>query len=99
MKKELLVLTATLALVSSLSASVHNSSTTLYARSLSAISIHSQQIAREVEPGDNRGKDRKGLDDPKGHKFSQQIAREAEPGDNRGKDRKGLDDPKGHKLV
>ena len=98
MKKELLALTASLALVSSLSASVHNNSTTHYVRSLSDIRIHSQQIAREAEPGDNRGKDRKD-NDGKGHKFSQQIAREAQPGDDRGKNRKGLDDPKGHKLV
>ena len=98
MKKELLALTASLALVSSLSASVQNHSTTHYARSLSDNSIHSQQLAREAEPGDDRGRNRNGLDDPKGHKFAPQIAREAEPGDNRGKDLKDADG-KGHKLV
>jgi hypothetical protein len=65
-KKEVLALTASLALGSSLSASVHNNSIT---RSLSHINIHTQQMARQAEPGDNRGKDRKGLDDPKGHKL------------------------------
>ena len=97
MKKKLLALTASLALTSSLSATVHNNLSNHYVRSLS--DIHSQQIAREAQPGDDRGKNRKGLDDPRGHKFSQQIAREAQPGDDRGKNRKGLDDPKGHKLV
>jgi hypothetical protein len=50
-----------MALVSSLSASVHNNSAALgRAGSRSEMSIHSQQIAREAEPGDNRGKDRTG---------------------------------------
>jgi len=96
-KKELLALTTSVALVSWLSATVHNNSTTHHVRSLSEKRTHSQQTAREAKPGDNHGKGRNDIDS-KGHKFSQQTAREAEPGDNRGKDRNDVDG-KGHRLV
>jgi hypothetical protein len=62
-------------------------------------------IAREKEPGDDRGKHRRHDDkgkDGKNHKAFQTIARDREPGDDRGKDRRHDDkgkDGKGHKLV
>ena len=100
MKKELLVLTASLALVGSMSASV-NHSTTKHTPELSRTSSSLSLVAREKEPGDDRGKHkRRGLDDPKGHKLAPQVAREKEPGDDRGKHgRRGLDDPQGHKFT
>ena len=62
-------------------------------------------IAREKEPGDDRGRDRRHDDkgkDGKNHKAFQTVAREKEPADDRGKDRRHDDkgkDGKGHKLV
>ena len=62
-------------------------------------------IAREKEPGDDRGKDRRHDDkgkDGKNHKAFQNIAREREPGDDRGKDRRHDDkgkDGKNHKAF
>jgi hypothetical protein len=60
--KEPRALNASLVLVSSLSASVQNKSTTLDARCLSDINIHSRQTACEADPGDNRGKGRQDSD-------------------------------------
>jgi hypothetical protein len=60
--KEPSALTASLVLVNSLSASVQNKSTTLDARCLSDINIHSRQTACEADPGDNRGKGRQDSD-------------------------------------
>ena len=99
MKKELLALTASLALVSSMSASVNNSTTKRLSNNLefSHSPSTTSLIAREKEPGDDRGRDHKDKDG-KGHKLTQQIAREKEPGDDHGKDRKD-NDGKGHKLV
>ena len=101
MKNGLLALTASLALVGSMSASVNNSTSKRMSNNLefshtpSSLSV----IAREKEPGDDRGKHKRGLDDPKGHKLAPQVAREKEPGDDRGKHKRGLDDPKGHKFA
>jgi hypothetical protein len=93
MKRELLAISASLALATSMSASTHN------LNAGSAGSKLSQQVAREKQPGDDRGRHKGGKDDPKGHKLTQEIAREKQPGDDRGRDKGGKDDPKGHKLV
>ena len=98
MKKELLVIAASLALVSSMNASVKTSTTSR--RTLSQDRGGLSLIAHEIQPGDKRHGH--GKDDPKGHKVMQQIAREAEPGDDRRRDLgrgRGNDDGKGHKLV
>jgi len=92
MKRELLAISASLALATSMSASTHTLNTG------SAGSKLAQQVAREKQPGDDRGR-KGGKDDPKGHKLTQHIAREKQPGDDRGRDKGGKDDPKGHKLV
>jgi len=65
----------------------------------SAFSVKSV-LAREQEPGDDRGKDRRKDDkgkDGRGHKFASTIAREQEPKDDKGKHKKG--EGTGHKLV
>ena len=93
MKNELLALAASLALVSSMSASITNHSTKGGSMNLEA-SRHQcgfSLMAREAQPGDPRGKGQ----DPTGHKFTQDVAREAEPGDKKGKGQDGT----GHKLV
>ena len=92
MKRELLAISASLALATSMSASTHTLNTG------SAGSKLAQQVAREKQPGDDHGRGKGGKDDPKGHKLTQQIAREKQPGDDRGR-KGGKDDPKGHKLV
>ncbi len=91
MKKELLVIAASLALVSSMNASVKTSTTSL--RTLSQDSSRPSLLAREAQPGDKKGKGQ----DPKGHKLMQQVAREIQPGDQRRG--RGKDDPKGHKVM
>jgi hypothetical protein len=108
MKKELLVITASLALVGSMAASVNNSAKRASDNlQISQTKLANVLFAREKEPGDDRqngkGKGRKGADDPQPHKFAPQVAREKEPGDDhqngKGKGRKGLDDPKPHKVT
>jgi hypothetical protein len=107
MKKELLVLTASLALATSMSAGV-NRNTVINNRSDNSGIFRNQNpfsllMAREAEPGDDRGRNRGrgGKDDGKGHKVMQNVAREAEPGDDRGRNRRrgGKDDGKGHKVA
>ncbi len=101
MKKELLALTASLALVSSMSASVSRTAMNQGSNNLgiSRLTATSSLIAREREPGDDRGKHKGGKDDGKGHKVTPQVAREKEPGDDRGKHKGGKDDGKGHKFA
>ena len=94
MKKELLVIAASLALATSMNASVNNTTKLTSTREIASSSAGLTQIAREAEPGDKRHG--RGKDDKKGHKLSQEIAREAEPGDKR--HGRGKDDKKGHKL-
>lgn len=100
MKNELLVFAASLALVSSMSASVNNSNT----KRTAELSNHGRLtlIAREGEPDDQRRG--RGKDDKKGHKLTQEMARETEPGDDRGRGHRrgrgrGNDDGTGHKAV
>src|SRR5256885_10254091 len=95
MKKEMLVIVASLALAGSMNASVYNTGKLNSQREIAVSIVGLTQIAREAEPGDNRRG--RGKDDKKGHKLSQEIAREAEPGDNRRG--RGKDDKKGHKLA
>ena len=91
MKKELIVLAASLALASSMNASVNHSSTISMRPVFSSTGL--SLMAREKQPGDKKGKGQDG----KGHKLMQQLAREAEPGDKR--HGRGKDDPKGHKVM
>lgn len=93
MKNELLVIAASLALVSSMSASVKTS--TVSSRELSQERSGLMLLAREPQPNDQRHG--RGKDDPKGHKVMQQIAREPQPNDQR--HWRGKDDPKGHKVM
>ena len=55
--------------------------------------------AREIQPGDDRGKDKKDIDSGK-HRVAEQVlvAREKEPGDDRGKDKKDIDSGK-HRVA
>jgi hypothetical protein len=99
MKKELLALTASLALVSSLSASINHTAINSNKLGISSSTAASSLIAREAQPGDDRGKHKGGKDDRKGHKFATEIAREQQPGDDRGKHKGGKDDRKGHKFA
>ena len=82
--KELLKITAQLALAASMTTGAYAKPMTSFSQS--DLTLHSSPslsmlMAREKEPGDDRGKD------GKGHRIN--IAREKEPGDNRGKDGKG----------
>src|SRR5712671_5077267 len=103
MKKELLVLAASLALASSMNASISRTSVFNSDSNNSGISQKgfSALVARESEPGDDRRRNRgKGKDDGKGHKFTQEVARESEPGDDRRRHRgRGKDDGKDHKFT
>ena len=59
-------------------------------------------IAREKEPGDDRGRDRRHDDkgkDGKNHKAFQTVAREKEPGDDRGKHRRHDDKGKDERTT
>jgi len=96
-KKELLTLAASLAIATSLNASVNHPATRHAENAVYATRLDSMLMAREKEPNDKRRG--RGKDDPKGHKFADQLAREAEPKDDRGHKRgRGKDDPKGHKF-
>jgi hypothetical protein len=101
MKNQLLALTASLALVGSMSASVNNTKRVSNNMEVSRTSSSLSLIAREKEPKDDRGGDREkrrnGLDDPKGHKLAPQVAREKEPGDDRGHDGDGDEHHRGRR--
>jgi hypothetical protein len=102
---KMFALTAGMAIAASTMASATTKAPTFYSNQLllQGSTVSSVLIAREKEPGDDRGKDRRHDDkgkDGKNHKAFQTIAREREPGDDRGKDRRHDDKGKdGHKLV